>query len=395
MQRKRTGGVLAALIAVVVIGVTAAAASSAGKPAYNLTIGTDESSPFASACCTIPMTNGFQAWISHVNKTGGVNGHKVSITVMDDRSDVTTGLSNYQRALSSNTLGFLLGGSSTVFTPVAARAIQDHIVETNGGGYQGGIGVYPYVYNILGNLPMFADIVPRFAKTRVLSTEGSVAAYLTYDSTLTETFQSRIVGALQGQGWSVKYNQLVPSTVTDFSVAAGNIAAAKPNIVIVDLLESQLPQFISQLRARNVHAPVLNFSSNISDKTKNSIGDPNLFYVEGTAPATDTSNPAIKTMDTYAKQGGFTTGMDNAFFVYGYVHAQVITAALKKCGDKCTRTSFNTALNNTTIPGGGLMAGNPGYSPKSHVMTKRLIVVRWNKAKQKLVNVAGFTLSGK
>jgi branched-chain amino acid transport system substrate-binding protein len=395
MRSKKISGALISIIAVVVLGLTAVGASSAGKPAYNLTIGTDESSPFASACCTIPMTNGFQAWISHVNKTGGVNGHKINISVMDDRSDVTTGLSNYQRALSSNTLGFLLGGSSTVFTPIASRAIEDHIVESNGGGYQGGIGVYPYVYNILGNLPMFADIVPRFAKTRVLSTENSVAAYLTYDSTLTETFQPRIVGTLQGQGWQVKYNQLVPSSVTDFSVAAGNIAAAKPNIVIVDLLESQLPQFISQLRARDVHAPILNFSSNISDKAKNSIGDPNLFFVEGTAPATDLSNPAIKAMGVYAKQGGYTTGVDNAFFVYGYVHAQVITAALKKCGDKCTRSSFNDALGHTTIPGGGLMAGNPGYSPKSHVMTKRLIVVRWNKAKHKLVNVAGFTLTGK
>jgi len=395
MQSKKIGALLVAAVALVALAISATVASSAGKPAYNLTLGTDESSPFASACCTIPMTNGFEAWISHVNKTGGVNGHKITITVMDDRSDVTTGLANYQRALSSNTLGFLLGGSSTVFTPIAARAIQDHIVESNGGGYQGGIGVYPYVYNILGNLPMFADIVPRFAKTRVLSTEGSVAAYLTYDSTLTETFQPRIVGALQGQGWQVKYNQLVPSSVTDFAVAAGNIAAVKPNIVVTDLLESQLPQFISQLRAHNVHAPVLNFSSNISDKTKNAIGDPNLFFVEGTAPATDLSNPAVKTMDAYAKAGGFTTGMDNAFFIYGYVHAEVITAALKKCGDKCTRSTFNTALGNTTIPGGGLMAGNPGYSPQSHVMTKRLIVVRWNKARQKLVNVAGFTLSGK
>lgn len=392
MKTPRIAALVVAAVAIVAIGATAAA--GAGKPDYNLTIGTDMSSPFASACCTIPMANGFQAYIAHVNSTGGVNGHKIKITVMDDRSDVATGLANYQRALSSNSLAFLLGGSSTVFTPVATRAINDHFVESNGGGYQGGIGVYPYIYNILGNLPMFAQIIPKFADTRVLSAEGAVAAYFTYDSTLTETFQPRIVGALQGEGWSVKYNQLVPSTVTDFSVAAGNIAAVKPQIVIVDLLESQLPQFVSQLRARGVHAPILNFSSNISDKTKDTIADPNLFYVEGTASTSDLSNPAVAQMDKIGKQTGFTTGMDNAFYVYGYVHAEVITAALKKCGDKCTRQTFNTALNNTTVPGDGLMAGNPGYSPKSHVMTKQLIVVRWNAAKNKIVNVAGFTLSG-
>jgi ABC-type branched-subunit amino acid transport system substrate-binding protein len=269
-----------------------------------------------------------------------------------------------------------------VFTPIAARAIDDHFVETNGGGYKGGLGVYPYVYNILGNLPMFAKIIPAFAKTRVVSTEDAKVAYLTYDSTLTETFQPRIVGALQGDGWSVKYNQLVPTTVTDFSVAAGSIAAT-----------SQLPQFISQVRARGVKAPILNFSSNISDKTKKSIGDPNLFYVEGTASPSDLSNKAMATLQKVAKKTGFSTGSDNAFYIYGYVHAKVIAAALKKCGDKCTRTSFNAALNKTTIPGDGLMAGSPGYSASNHVMTKQLIVVRLNKAKGSIVNVKGFALS--
>lgn len=367
-------------------------ASSTPKAPYYLTIGTDLSSSFAAQCCAIPLANGFQAWTAYVNGQGGVNGHQVKINLLDDASDVTKGLANYQQTLDSNSLGFLIENSSTVFTPIAAKAINDHIVESNVGGYQGGIGVYPYIYNILANLPMFEDALPTFAATKVSSVAGAKVAYFTYDSTLTETFQPGITGAFTAKGWQVVYNQLVPSTATDFSVAAGSIASAAPDVVIVDLLEAQLPEFVSQLRARNVKVPIINFSANISDAGKAKIDDSNLFFLESTASPTNQSNPAVVAMDKIATQTGFTTGMYNSFFIEGYIHAQVVLGALATCGDSCTRESLNSALENTTVPGGGLMSGNPGYSPTSHVMTKSLIVDYWDATSASVKLAPGYSL---
>jgi ABC-type branched-subunit amino acid transport system substrate-binding protein len=367
-------------------------ASPTAKAPYYLTIGTDMSSQFTSACCSIPMANGFQAWIANVNSQGGVNDHQVVVNVLDDRADVATGLANYQQTLDSKSLGFMIEGSSTVFTPIAAKVGADKIVESNVGGYKGGIGVYPYVYNILANLPMFAVELPKFAATKVTSATGSKVAYFTYDSTLTETFQPAITKAFTDQGWKLVYSQLVPTTASDFAVAAGSIAAGSPDVVVVDLLEGQLPQFVSQLRARGVKAPIVNFSSNIADATKAKIADTNLFFLESTASPTNQSNPAVVAMDKVANATKFTTGVYNAFFIQGYVHAQIVLAALAKCGDTCTRDSLNSALENTTVPGGGLMAGNPGYSPDSHVQTKSLIVDYWDLPSASVKLAAGYSL---
>jgi branched-chain amino acid transport system substrate-binding protein len=358
-------------------GSSSDSASSGSTPKqYTVTIGTDLSSAFSSACCGIPIANGFASAINAANAAGGINGAKVIVQRLDDRADVTTGLANFQQALSSDTLGYFLTSASTVLNPVAARATTQKIVTSSIGGYKGGIGVYPYVYNSLPNSDAYVDTVTQFAATQVPSIAGSKMAFFAYDSTLTETFQKALTAKFTSGGWKVAYNQLVPSSAADFSVAAGNIASAAPKVVVVDLLEGQLPTFVSQLRARGVTAPIINFSSNIQDSTVAKINDQKLFLTEFTAPASDTSNPAIAKMDADAQAAGLTQGDQNPFFVTGYVQGQIVVAALKKCAPNCTRESFNSALENTTVPGNGLMAGNPGFSPADHVMVKKLVVVK-------------------
>lgn len=357
-----------------------------------ITIGTDLSSAFSSACCGIPIANGFASFINATNAAGGVNGVQINLEKLDDRADVTTGLANFQQALSSDTLGYFLTSASTVLTPIAARSTTSKLVTSSIGGYKGGIGVYPYVYNSLPNSDAYVDTVTKFAATLVPKPAGSKVAYFTYDSTLTEAFQKAITGKFTSDGWKVTYNQLVPSSASDFSVAAGNIASGSPNVVVVDLLEGQLPTFVSQLRARGVTAPIINFSSNIQDSTVAKINDPKLYLTEFTAPASDTSNPAVAKMQADAQAANLTQGDQNPFFITGYVQGQIVVAALKKCAPDCTRESFNSALENTTVPGNGLMAGNPGFSPTDHVMVKKLVVVKLDPATKRPAFAPGYGL---
>lgn len=361
---------------------TAHASASASKAPYLLTLGTDLSSDFTSACCSIPLADGFQAWVAHVNSQGGVDGHKINLQVLSDNAQTATGIANFQQAVNSNSLGYLLNASSNVYQAVVPLAMKDKIVESSGGGYNGGVGVYPYIYNIFANLPEFVSILPKVAKDVVPSAGASPKlAYISYQSALSETFPKPIESAFSTAGWSTAYSQLVPTTATDFSVAASQIAAAKPDLVITDLLVGQLPEFVSQLRADGNNAPIVEFSANIDDATKAKIDEANVYYVEMSAPATNTADPGIAQMRNVGTATGFTTGMkDNSFYILGYVNAQVTVAALAKCsanGQTCTRASFNSALNDVSVAGNGLMGGRPGFSPSSHVMTNTLVVDHW------------------
>jgi ABC-type branched-subunit amino acid transport system substrate-binding protein len=393
--------IASAIIVIALAGSLAACRGSSDAPtstgkapsSYTVTVGTDLSSAFSSACCGIPIANGFKTYMDALNAKGGVNGKtKVNVQSLDDQADVTTGLANFQQTLSSNSLGYFLTSASTVLTPIAAQATKDGIATSSIGGYMGGIGVYPYVYNSLPNSPSYVSTVTKFASSKVSSVSGSGIDYLSYDSTLTETFQKDMNSKLTADGWKLGYNQLVPSTASDFSVAAGSMAADHPKVIITDLLEGQLPTFVSQVRSHGVTVPIVNFSSNIDDATLAKINDPNLYLVEFTAPTSDTTNKAIKQMQAQATTAGLTQGDSNAFFVTGYVQAEIVAAALKKCSPDCSRTTFNTALNNTTVPGNGLMAGNPGFSPTSHVMAKKLVIVKYDSSKSLPVFVKGFGL---
>ena len=387
--RAAAATVAVTLAAVACGGSSNGSSGSTNKPPYLLSISTDLSAAF-SAVAGIPASEGFQAALLDYNSKGGINGHQIKFDLMDDRSDVQTGLANYQKALDSDSLGFFVNAASAIVAPVGAKAIQDHFVETSLGGYQGGIGVFPYTYSTNPTPPAYVDTLVKYAGTRVSNTSGAKMAYILYDSPGNRTYQPTVENGFKGKGWSVFYSQVVPQTTTDFSVAAGQIASGKPDIVVTNLLEAQLPSFVSAIRARGVTVPIENFNSNISDQAIQKVNDPELWLLRFTASTLDTSTPGLAAMKAAGKNTGHQQGVDNPFYVLGYVHGEVVAAALKKCGDSCTREKLNTALENTTVDSNGLMAGKPGYTPQDHTMPKGFAVVKWESAKGYPATANGF-----
>ena len=169
-------------VAVAACGGTSTSSSSGAKASYTLTIDTDFSGPNAAG--GVAAGNGFQAYFDELNAKGGVNGHHIDLVVLDDRSDVPTALANYQQTLAGNSLGFMAMAASAVIAAVSPKAIQDGIVTSNNGGYNQGVGVFPYIYNQNPTGPTFFAAVSAFAASQVQHPQGAKAAFIAYDSTL-------------------------------------------------------------------------------------------------------------------------------------------------------------------------------------------------------------------
>jgi ABC-type branched-subunit amino acid transport system substrate-binding protein len=384
------GKFAAAIIGGLIVVSCGGSSQSAGsKATYSLAISTDLSAGF-SAVAGIPCSEGFQAYMAGQNAAGGINGHKIKVDVMDDRSDVQAGLANYQKALNSDDLAFLLNAASAIVGPVGAKAINDHIVQSSLAGYLGGIAVYQYTYGINPSINNFLATLTAYAASKVTSQSGAKVAIIQYDSPGVRANTPAVEKAFKDRGWNVVYSQLVPQTTVDFSVAGGQIASAKPDMVVSNMLESQLAGFVSAVRSRNMTAPIENFNSNISDSAFGKINDPNLFLLRFTASASDKSNSGITKLRKVAADTGHSQGLDNSFFVLCYVHAQVVAQAIQKCGDSCTRETFNKSMEQTSVDPNQLMAGRPGYSATDHVMPKGNAVVAWDNTKQVPVTVPNF-----
>ena len=92
-----------------------------------------------------------------------------------------------------------------------------------------------------------------------------------------------------------------------------------------------------------------------------------------------------------AHKYGLTQGLASSTnYVEGWMLANVVVAAIDKCGNNCTRQSFNMAFESTTVSGDGLMAGNPGFSSSSHIMIKKPAVTQWDPTKDVATPVTGF-----
>jgi branched-chain amino acid transport system substrate-binding protein len=384
----RAAGWSVAGLLIVACGSNTGTGTTAKAP-YHLTIGTDLSGPF-SASSGIPQTEGFLAYIANLNTAGGVNGHKVQIDLLDDRSDVQTGLANYQNAVSSESLALLMEQASAIAGPVAAKAINDHLVVSNNTEYMGG-GVFPYVYDVYPSADLYAKTLGDFATTQVKGASAPKAALLFFDTPAQRSgFEPKFEKALKDKNFNIVYKDFVPIAAIDFSIAAGTIGAAKPDFIATNLLDSQLPAFVSGIRARGITAPIVNTVAIITDATLKKINDPNVYLLQFTISPSDTANASVQAVRKIVALTGHTRGLENGLFMLGYVHAQVVTTALGTCGDGCTRERLNAALEKTEVDPKGLMAGKPGYSKDDHTMPKKLAVVRYDAGKGIPSPVAGF-----
>jgi ABC-type branched-subunit amino acid transport system substrate-binding protein len=369
-------------------GGASTATSTGSKQSYTLTMDSDLSSNFAAT--GIALSNSIASYIASVNDSGGVNGHHINFVITDNRSDVPTALANYQKILASDSLADLENLNSAVVNAVGAKATADGIMENSPSGYNGGVGTFPYVYQDQPTLAQYNDLMANLSASLIGNPKGAKAVWIAYDSALQEGEQSRIAKSLTDKGFTMGYNQLVPQTAVDFSVAAGNIVAASPAIVTASILDAQKVQLVSALRSRNYTGPIVNFDSNLTTATMKRLNDPKMYSVLFTADPTDTTNKDVATMLKAAEKYGRTQGDTNAYFIDGWMVGKVVIAALARCGDKCTRQSFNAGLEKTSVSGGSLMAGNPGFSPTNHVMAQKLIVEQWDTTKGVLVPIKGY-----
>lgn len=387
----------AIITAVALTAVSAAACSSpstsssdgGAHAAYTITLDGDRSGPYAEAG-TADM-NGFQAYVAGIDDSGGINGHKINLKVLDDRSDVPTALANYQQTLSSNSLGFFEQNDNNVANAVGAKAQKDGIATSSIGGFHSGNGVYPYNYTMGPTAAQFFSTIAKFASSHVKSSSGAKAEFIAYDDANTETYAKPLGAALAAEGIQLVNSQLVPTTSIDLTLAASNFAARQPALIVTALQDgAPMISMVTGLRAHGYTGPIINFDSNVGDATMKKLNDPNVYLIQYTADSSDTSNPAVKTMLATAAKHNLTTGSGLYFYVNGYMFAKLVVQAIGKCGDSCTRKSFNSDLENTQTSGDGLMAGTIGFSPTDHNMVSSLVIDQWDNAKGYLVPISGF-----
>src|SRR5262249_30915101 len=133
--------------------------------------------------------------------------------------------------------------ASAVWAALGPKAEPDKLVQTGIGGDQFVLTPYPWIFKIQMIGQDIAKEQVDFAKSKVGATGKAVA--IGYDSPGVRQWEQGITAALKDAGWQQGESQFVTTSTTDFSVVASKIAAENVNAVFSNVLEAQMPNFVS------------------------------------------------------------------------------------------------------------------------------------------------------
>ncbi|HEY6279215.1 MAG TPA: amino acid ABC transporter substrate-binding protein [Streptosporangiaceae bacterium] len=179
---------------------------------------------------------GYKLWVTDINKAGGLLGHKVTLKILNDNSDPGTVTTNYTQLISTDHAAFVFGPFSTLLTaPSAQVAARYHyaFIEGAGGG--------PLVFSLkLPNLfavspPVIDQLVP-FANWVVslpASQRPKTAAYPMVTDPFAVPMVQTAQAILQKAGIKTVYSKVFPAENPAYKAGADQIAALKPDMVVI------------------------------------------------------------------------------------------------------------------------------------------------------------------
>ena len=179
---------------------------------------------------------GYNLWVDSINKHGGLLGHKVTLKVLNDNSDPATVTTNYTQLINSDHAAFVFGPFSTLLTASAAPvAARNHyaFIEGAGGG--------PLVFSLkLPNLfavsPVVADQLVPFAQwvaSLPASQRPKTAAYPMVTDPFAVPMVQNAQAILQKAGIRTVYSKIFPAENPSYKAGADQMAATKPDMVVV------------------------------------------------------------------------------------------------------------------------------------------------------------------
>jgi branched-chain amino acid transport system substrate-binding protein len=332
-RRVATAG---AVLAAVGVFVAFAGSSTGSAASGTVTIGASLSLSGDFATDGQAFQRGYQLWAKDQNAKGGLLGKTIKLDIVSDASQPAQVTTNYNKLIGSDHDAFVLGPFSTLLTVPASKVVARYgyaFVEGAGGApsaFGNGLtNVFDVSVPVATNLDAFARWVASLPK----SERPKTAAYPTSNDPFTEPQLPPAEKIMEAAGIKTVYKTVFPAEVTDFTPIANQIAADKPDAVVlgsvdVPTVSAFIHAFIQQHYSPKFFIATAGpdqgaaFVSAVGKGNENGIFVPNGWY--GGSPKAD-SKQMVK--EYIAQYGGNASGV-NADVAEAYSVGQVLTQAV-------------------------------------------------------------------
>src|SRR6516164_11248008 len=208
--------------------------------------------------------------VAEINKTGGVNGKKLEMIVLDTQADPQLGIQAANRLVSVEKVPAFVTAWSAVVKAVAPVANDNRVVELSVGANSPDIAkLGDYVYTTFPLADIDIAAVAKYAATNMGKKKAAIVYINNETGTVAAEVYKKVFTAAGGQ---VVANETYDPKATDFTGPLLKVRAANPEIIHLQGLVSDIPQVIAQMRQLGLTQPVTSYSAAFNPKLIQQLG---------------------------------------------------------------------------------------------------------------------------
>ncbi len=220
---------LGVAFAFVLGGVTLRPGDAASEP-YVIGAVTCESGP--ASTLGRPEADSIQLAVDEINRAGGVNGHPLQVTIIDDETSPANAVNATRRLLDQHVLAIIgtsITQGSLAMVPVAQAAKVPMISLASSASVIEPVSDHAYIFKIPPTDTAVARILQKHMKAAGIEKVGAVYRNDDYGKTGIAHF----LDAGKADGFSVSDSEAIDSTATDATTQLTKVRASNPQAVLV------------------------------------------------------------------------------------------------------------------------------------------------------------------
>jgi branched-chain amino acid transport system substrate-binding protein len=388
---------IAVFAAVCMVGMSACGSSggssSSGSEdssgAYK--IGFTDSLTGALSVFTQPELKWAKAIFNTVNEEGGINGHKIELTSLD-QGDTGSGQASAnvtQLATSDHVsaiLGMLISNDCESAASLAERYETPLICQ------RAGIDNVepPEKFLFLDTDLEAMEVEPQLEFVQGLikgNTKPSVAIFNS-DETGADQWAEKWKSQAEAAGMEVTTTQKEAETATNVDAQIAAIVQSEPEVLLTEIFPQFFEPLLKALHAAGQDPPIVTTSGDIFGSLLESLDDEELYETTIARPLNADKPENSEQKDLVAQLGKVgikSTAQAND--IEGTMYAPgpyAVVAGLEKCGYPCSGSDMAEALTETSTKVAGLVPKEFGYTPDLHIGVKDFVFMHWDPQKKEL-----------
>ncbi|MBR22151.1 MAG: hypothetical protein CMF57_06900 [Leifsonia sp.] len=319
----------------------------------------------------VPFRDGMQIAVDEVNAAGGVNGQQLEFMTIDGRGDQAESVRGVEEALDAGAVYISGTTASGAWQAQAAVACDEGVPITTGDGSSPTLvlDAGDCAYHVL-----MLDTLQGAVGAEYALDQGYENAYvlLSSDDAYTAGLGAYFADAFAEGGGTVLAEEEFRIGASDYSVQVTNIAAQNPtpDVIYLSMFTPDTPQFLRQLRASGIDAPVISGDGSV-DASVLEAGAAAEGLVATFHAWPSEGNETSSFLETNFPEADISSAPQNIVSAAGYDEVMIMVQAMEAAGE-ATPAAIMEALDGLEYTG---VTGSLTIDPETRQANKEVTLI--------------------